>query len=185
LNAEEYTSAVELARTTVGSACAPMEYTPLHQHRGRGLFGVAGQFALFPLPVSDHDKGPGTWRILEVLDPLDAACRGLVLEDHERWDRGRPFFLGAGWEIADGKHGGGFGGAQWTWLTDDSALEGETHLHSRMREVYRAPFCTAFFLRVPRWPTMSSCAPIRIYGEGIISSTGTVMRLYAAVRRRG
>jgi hypothetical protein len=124
LNAEEHTSAVELARTTVGSACAPMEYTPLHKHRGRGLFGMAGQFALFPLPVSEHDKGPGMWRMLEVLDPLDAAYRGLALEDHERWDRGRPFFLCEGWEIADGKHGGGFGGTQWTWLADEKQQSG-------------------------------------------------------------
>jgi hypothetical protein len=39
LNAGECTSAVELARTTVGSARAPMEHAPLHQHR----VGTRGQ----------------------------------------------------------------------------------------------------------------------------------------------
>lgn len=145
LTEAEYLAAAELATTTAGSPCAPMEYAPLHQYKGRGLVGMVGQFSLFPLPVSEHDKGPGIWRILEVLDPLDAACRGLVIADHERWDRGRPFFLCEGWEIADGKHGGGFGGACWTFHTEQSALEGETHLYSRMREVLRVPFCTAYF----------------------------------------
>ena len=111
LNAEERAAAVELARPTEGPPCAPMECTPLRQCRGRSLFGMAGQLSLFPLPVSEHEKGPGTWRTLGALDPLDAAGRGLALGGHERWDGGRPFFPREGWEVADGQHGGGFGGA--------------------------------------------------------------------------
>jgi hypothetical protein len=123
LNAEERAAAVELARPTEGSPCAPMECTPLRQCRGRGLFGMAGKFSLFPLPVSEHEKGPGAWRTLGALDPLDAAGRGLALGGHERWDGGRPFFPREGWEVADGQHGG--------------ASEGRCGRGSRKRALWR------------------------------------------------
>jgi hypothetical protein len=185
LSLEEYTAAVEMARSTVGSPCAPMEYTPLHQFMGRGLNGMAGKFALFPLP------SPNTTRV---------PARGA------HWRCWTPWMLRVAawcWETTKG----GIGAAPSSYARDGKspmasmvvASEGHSGRGSRTIVPWRGRptstracgsiigclFVQPFFLRVPRWPTMSSCAPIRTHGEGIISSTVTVMRTCAAVRRRG